>query len=275
MPRPPMNRAAMNEPTPAGEGAAEGRDDVEDADPEQRRLAPEAIGRPAAEERAEHRAVERRAHREAVHPGAEAPERLDRLLRAGDDDRVEAEQESGERGGDGPEERAPLHAQVLPETTRGRERKGVSAARTVHRPLREPRRGAHDGRRKRHSRARPPVIPSRRCFFSGQEKSQRPCSPAAALRRRARVRERPRGGRHDAEAGDVGILVRARDRGPHLCQRDPGGGRGPSGRVEPGSRRLARGRRAAGRRRARVADRPRGRPRPRRGPSLRGRGRGG
>ena len=38
--------------------------------------------------------------------GAEAPERLNLLLRAGDDHGVEAEQKSGERRGDGPKKDA-------------------------------------------------------------------------------------------------------------------------------------------------------------------------
>ncbi len=65
-------------------------------------------GRPASRRVSEpsHRAVERRGHRDAVHAGAQSPERLDRLLRAGDDDGVEAKQESGEGGSDGPEQDA-------------------------------------------------------------------------------------------------------------------------------------------------------------------------
>jgi hypothetical protein len=44
-----------------------------------------------------------------MQPGTEAPKRLDLLLRPGNDYCVEAKQESGEGGGDGPEKDAALH----------------------------------------------------------------------------------------------------------------------------------------------------------------------
>ena len=84
-------------------------DKVQHADPQQRRLASKAVRRPAAEQRAEHRAVERRGHRDPVQSGAQSPKRLDRFFRAGDDDGVEAEQKSGERGGERPEKNTNVH----------------------------------------------------------------------------------------------------------------------------------------------------------------------
>ena len=71
-----------------------------DADEEESRFAAEPIGRPAVEQRAQHRAVERGAHGEAVHTGTQAPQRLDLLLGTGDDDRVEAEGKPRKRGDD-------------------------------------------------------------------------------------------------------------------------------------------------------------------------------
>ena len=109
MPRPPMKRAMHERGHIPGEAAADRRDDVEHAHAQQRGFAPEAVGRPAAQQRAEHRAVQRRGHRHAVQARAEIPERLDFLLRAGNDHGVEAEEEPGQRRGDGPKEDACFH----------------------------------------------------------------------------------------------------------------------------------------------------------------------
>ena len=109
MPMPPMMRAAMNTLDVPGEGASDRGDDVQHADPEQRGAATEPVGGPAADERADHRAVERGTHRDAVDAGTQSPERLDRLLGARDDDGVEAEQKAGERGGDRPVDEAAIH----------------------------------------------------------------------------------------------------------------------------------------------------------------------
>jgi hypothetical protein len=72
--------------------------EVEDPDPEQRRAAAEPVGRPAPDHRPDHRAVEGRRHRDAVQTRAQVPERLDRLLGSGNDDRVESEQKPCQGG---------------------------------------------------------------------------------------------------------------------------------------------------------------------------------
>jgi hypothetical protein len=79
------------------------------AQPTARFLAPEFIRGPAAEQRAEHRAVKRRPHRQPVHPRAEVPERLDFLFGARNDDGVETKQKAGERRGDGPKDNTRFH----------------------------------------------------------------------------------------------------------------------------------------------------------------------
>ena len=244
----------------AGEGAAERGDHVEDADPEEGRPAPEAVGGPAADEGADDGAVKRRSHRDAVHLRAEAPERLDRLLRAGDHDGVEAEQEAREGRGDGPEERAPLHAQVLPETTRGREWKG-----------------ARDGRGNRHSRSRPAGNPLPALLLPGSGEIADAVLPGAAATRPSRAGEGAvRGeGVMTLKQGTsafscvpmVAVLAVAATI-PAVAEDRPAGS-------IPGVAAWLAGDARAGRRRARVAERPRGRPRSRGGPPLRGRGRGG
>ena len=71
-----------------------------------------SVGQPP-NKRAEHRAVKRRRHRDAVHTRAQSPELLNRLLRAGNDHRVEAEQESSQCRSDGPQQDAPVEAGAL------------------------------------------------------------------------------------------------------------------------------------------------------------------
>src|ERR1022692_4424464 len=66
----------------ACEGAADRRDDIERPDANQRGLAAEPVGRPAAEKGADHGAIEGRGQGESVQGGAELPLRLDRLFRA-------------------------------------------------------------------------------------------------------------------------------------------------------------------------------------------------
>ena len=90
---------------PIGKGAAERRDDVEHADAQQSFFAAEIVGRPAAEQSAQHGAIERRANGDPVQSGTQSPERLDFLFRAGNDHGVKAEQKSGQRRNDGPEKR--------------------------------------------------------------------------------------------------------------------------------------------------------------------------
>ena len=72
----PANAKAADEPSQnehahsGGEAAADRRQDVEDADEQQRGLSAKSIGRPAAKQRTEHRAVKRGPHRQAVHARA-------------------------------------------------------------------------------------------------------------------------------------------------------------------------------------------------------------
>ena len=89
------------------------RDEVQDANPNERPAATEAIRRPATEQRPQHRPPQRGAHGDAVHPRVEFPELLNRLLGAGDDDGIEAEEEAGEGGGERPEEEAWGHGRFM------------------------------------------------------------------------------------------------------------------------------------------------------------------
>lgn len=84
-----------------GERAADRRGEEQDADGEQGGPAAEAIGGPGTEQRAQHRAVQSGTHCDAMHAGAQIPQALNRLLGARDHDGIEAEQEAGERGGEG------------------------------------------------------------------------------------------------------------------------------------------------------------------------------
>lgn len=91
------------------EGGPEGGGEVEDSDGEERFFSAEAVGGPGADQGAENRSHEGGRDCPSVHEGAEVPQFLDGLFGAGDDDGIEAEEESGEGGGDGPEEEAGLH----------------------------------------------------------------------------------------------------------------------------------------------------------------------
>ena len=109
MPRPPMTRADNEEANIRRQSRPNRADKVKHADPEQRGFASEAVGGPAADQRADDRAVEGGGHGNAVQSGTQSPKRLDCFFRAGDDDRVKAEEESRERGGERPEEDASIH----------------------------------------------------------------------------------------------------------------------------------------------------------------------
>ena len=76
MPRPPMTRATMNVETSGAKAEPDRADEIEHANAQQRRFAPEPVGRPAANQRAHHGAVEGRSHGDAMRPGLvpKAPE---------------------------------------------------------------------------------------------------------------------------------------------------------------------------------------------------------
>ena len=83
------------------------------ADRDEGGAATESVGGPRADEGARHRAIERGAHGDPVHSGAQSPQALDRLLGAGNDDGVEAEQEARERGGQRPVEQAAAQTRAV------------------------------------------------------------------------------------------------------------------------------------------------------------------
>ncbi len=87
-------------------------DEIKNADPEQSGLAPEAVGGPAPEQGTDHGAVKRRGHGNAVQSGTEPPKSLNGFFGAGNDDGVEAEEKSGKRRGERPEEDATIHKWV-------------------------------------------------------------------------------------------------------------------------------------------------------------------
>jgi len=86
------------------QGRPDGRREEQDADRDEGGAATESVGGPRADEGARHGPIERGAHGDPVHAGAQSPQALDRLLGAGDDHGVEAEQEAREGGDEGPEE---------------------------------------------------------------------------------------------------------------------------------------------------------------------------
>ena len=109
MPRPPMTRAIITCGNIYRQARPDCADKVKDADPQQCGFAPEAVSRPAADERTDDGAVEGGSHGNPVESGTEPPKRLNGFFRAGDDDRVKAEEEPGERGSERPEEDASIH----------------------------------------------------------------------------------------------------------------------------------------------------------------------
>ena len=109
MPRPPMTRASDEKRNICRQARSDCADKVKDADPQQRGFASESVSGPAADERTDDGAVEGGSHGNPVEAGTQPPKRLNCFFRAGDDDRVKAEKESGERGGQRPEEDASIH----------------------------------------------------------------------------------------------------------------------------------------------------------------------
>src|SRR5215467_16217095 len=91
---------------------------IEQSDPQQRQLASVAVRGPPANERANHSAVKSRGHGNSVHSWAEFPKRLYCFFRTGDDDRVEAEEKSGQCRGKRPEEDATVHRRAQLTTER-------------------------------------------------------------------------------------------------------------------------------------------------------------
>ena len=91
------------------ETTPDGRDEIEDANPEERRLTSQSVSRPSAAHRAHHGAIQRRGDRNAVHTGTQAPELLDRLLGTRDDDGIEAEQKAGKGRDDRPNHNTCIH----------------------------------------------------------------------------------------------------------------------------------------------------------------------
>src|SRR5712672_305564 len=88
-------------------------DKIEYADEQQGRAAPDSVRGHAPQERSEHGAVKGRGNRHAVEPRTQVPKDLNLLLGTRDHHGVEAEQESGERGGDRPEYDLPVHEPSL------------------------------------------------------------------------------------------------------------------------------------------------------------------
>ena len=106
-PMPPTKRKKRNEDQSQASAHAHRRDEVEDGDRDQDGAAPEDVGRTADDDRADDRADEGARHGEAEPEAAQPEDRAQRLGRAGDDRRVEAEEEAPEGGDQGAgEERA-------------------------------------------------------------------------------------------------------------------------------------------------------------------------
>ena len=99
---------------PVSKPAADRRQEVEDADEQERGLAAQAIRRPTAQERAKHGAIKRGTHRQPMHCRTQVPEGLNFLFRTGDDDRIEAKKKPRQRRRDGPENDAIVHGRQFP-----------------------------------------------------------------------------------------------------------------------------------------------------------------
>ena len=100
MARPPMKRKIEELDEVLGDGAAERRDEEKDGRDEQEAAAAEPVARRAGDQGADHAADEDDAHGQALAEGGQVELVLEEAGRAGDDGRVEAEEQAAEGGDD-------------------------------------------------------------------------------------------------------------------------------------------------------------------------------
>ena len=109
MPIPPIKRAAMKETAPRCQTRIPGPKCQRARQWKAAFFSAEPIRWPATQQGSQDSPVERRRQRQSMHARAEAPQGLDCLLRARNDDGVESEKETSQSGGNGPKQQLYFH----------------------------------------------------------------------------------------------------------------------------------------------------------------------